>query len=260
MKFCTCGSEIKEHNKMCSKCFHKLKNYRLIAHDEIVLDCDIRGQGDEGIRRMCMVMSLDSYKIKIFKHEGGKSYHAHIQNIPHIAELPKEQNRRYKELIIKKYISKVREFVDAPELDDIDFNLCKWNFPVAKEGLAHYRYKTKKKFVDIINPDYENFCDLEIYNLATKQKISEYIPKVQGSGITARIIENLSIISLAKEFGLDVNGNKTSCPFHADGKTPSLVFYESQGRFHCFGNGCNADGNIIMFYAMMKRLNKEKAE
>ena len=76
-------------------------------------------------------------------------------------------------------------------------------------------------------------------------------PNPNGSGITAKITQRLSIIDLAKQFGLKVKHNKAVCPFHDD-KDPSLSFSDDKGLFHCFG--CGISGNIIKFYALMKKL------
>ena len=162
----------------------------------------------------------------------------------------KEEKKLYKELLIKKYIAKVRELIDSPELDDMDFSLCVPDHLVAEEYKLHFKYKTEKKLIAIINKDNKNFCEKDIYNLAIERE--KYKPITKGSGITAKIIEKISIIDLARKFGLEVNNGFAVCCFHEE-NTPSLKFYESQGRFFCFG--CRTGGNIIQFYAMMKKLN-----
>lgn len=234
--------------------FQTIKNLRPIGKNEVVLDCDIREQGDLGIRRICMAFSFEGYRIEIYKAQGQKSYHAHIKDIPHLTQLSKEQNKCYKELLIKKFIHKVREIIEAPELDYIDFSLCIPDHLVAEENKPHFKYHTIKKQIAVINEGYQNFCDKEVYDLAT-QEAKEYNPTIQGTGITAQITKRISIIDLAREFGLEVNSKGFAvCPFHPD-NNPSLKFYEEQGRFCCFG--CNEKGNIIYFYALMKQL-KEK--
>lgn len=233
------------------KAFQKIKNLRPIARNEIILDCDNRKLGDLGIRRIGMMFSYGGYKIEIYRADGQKSYHGHIKNIPHIAELPKEQNKLYKELLIKKYIAKVRELIEATELDDIDFSLCVPDHLVAEECKRHFKYRTIKNLVAVINPNHTNFCDRDIYEQATQ--LETYKPQVTGTGITAQIAQRISIVDIARQFGLDIKGNKTLCPFHPDNNTPSLVFYKEQGRFYCFG--CQTNGNIIYFYALLKKLN-----
>ena len=254
MKTCKCGAEVREDQEICIECYKKLKNLREIARDELVLDCDDREHGDVILRQVGMLFSADGYRLEVWRAEGGKSYHVHIKSIPYIAELPKEQNKLYKELLIKKYQDRVKEILGyEPEgLSKVDYSLCVPDHLVAEENKPHFKYKTEKKFVAVVNEGYENKCDKEVYNLATQQK-TEYNPTIKGSGITAQITRRISIVDIAKQFGLSVNKNKTLCPFHPDNNTPSLVFYEQEGRFYCFG--CLVKGNIIKFYAMLKELN-----
>ena len=255
MKTCyKCGKEIREEQKICYDCYKRLNNLREVLPNEIILDCDNREHGDLTLRRMGMLLSNEGYRLEIYKAEGQKSYHIHIKNIPHIEELPKEQNKLYKELFLKKYM---KEFVNIlgyePEgLSAMDFSLCIPKHLLAEEYKLHFKYHKEKKLIAVINEDYTNFCEVEIYNLATQEE-KEYKPNIESSGITAKIIEKISIIDIGKQFGLDIQGNKTLCPFHSDNKTPSLVFYENQGRYICFG--CNQKGNIIDFYFKIKQLN-----
>ncbi len=254
MKTCyICDKEIREEQKICYDCYKEVKNLKEIPANEIVLDCDHREFGDITLRRMGMILSVEGYRLEIYKAEGQKSYHIHIKNIPHIEELPKKQNKLYKELFLKKYMKRITEILGyEPEgLEKMDFTLCVPNHLVAEEYKTHFKYKTEKKLIVVINEENRNFCEIELYNLATQEK-EEYKPQVEGSGITAKIIEKISIVDIAKQFGLSIQGNKTLCPFHPDNNTPSLVFYESQGRYICFG--CNKKGNIIDFYSKLKGL------
>jgi len=236
--------------------FKQIKNWRQIEPNEIVIDCDNKkGLGDIGIRHICMVMSLDGYKIEIWKAEGQKSYHAHIKEIPHLEDLNKEQRRKYKEIILKKYISQVREFIEAPELDNIDFTLCA-NHSVAQEGKPHYKYGTIKTLRAVINEDNQNFCDIDVLEQA-KQGESIKIYKQgqsQGETLAQKIAQKISIIGIAKQFGIKVHGNMAVCPFHAD-TNPSLSLDDQKGLFHCFG--CHVSGNIIKFYYRLKKLNPD---
>lgn len=234
---------------MCYECFKKRTNQRNIALNEVILDCDNREVGTLGIITLVNFFSEQGYRVEVYKAEGQKSPHAHIKDIPNIADLPKEQNKIYKELLIKKYIAEANKIMPCPELDFIDFNLCIPNHLIAEENKPHWKYKTEKKLLGVLNNELQNFCEPDIYNQAIEVR-REYKSTIQGSGVTAKIIQAVSITDIARQFGLSLHGNKCLCPFHADGKTPSLIFYEQQGRFHCFG--CNADGNIIKFYAMLK--------
>jgi len=66
---------------------------------------------------------------------------------------------------------------------------------------------------------------------------------------------DLKIIEIADEFGLKPYGRKLRiCPFHTD-TSPSLSLSNEKGLFNCFG--CGAKGNIITFYAMLKKLKKK---
>lgn len=255
MKICpSCTLNFEENNteqKICFDCFKKNTGQRNIALNEIILDCDNREFGTLGIITLVNFFSEQGYKIEVYKAEGQKSPHAHIKDIPRISDLPKPQNKLYKELLIKKYIGKANNILLCPELEFIDFNLCVPNHLIAEENKPHWKYGTEKKLLGILNTDLENFCESDIYDQAIELR-QEYKPIVNGSGITAQIIKAISIKDIARQFGLSLKGNKCLCPFHADGKTPSLIFYEEQGRFHCFG--CNKDGNIIKFYAMLKEL------
>jgi hypothetical protein len=256
MKTCECGNEIRDDQSICHECFQKINNLRPIGRDEIVLDCDDRENGDNLLRQVGMCFSVDGYELEVWRVQGGKSYHIHIKNIPHISELPKEQNKLYKELLLKKYMHKVVELLgyEPAGINKLDFSLCIPDHLVAEENKLHFKYKQEKKLIAIINEENLNYCDMEIYSQATQQT-KKYNPKINGSGITAKIVQRISIIDMAKQFGLSVNKNKTLCPFHKDNNTPSLVFYEEQGRFTCFG--CDIKGNIIIFYAMLKQLNPD---
>lgn len=235
---------------MTYKEFQELKNLRPVARDEVVLDCDDRQQGDTGIRRVCLMFALAGYNIKVYKAEGQKSYHAHMQGIPHIAELPKEQNKAYKEQLIKRYLQRVKQYVSAPEIEKIDFTLCIPDHLVAAEDKPHFKYNTIKKLVAVMNPDKENFCERDIYEGVTNVKTAERKIKLT-SGITNKIIEKISIIDVARRYGIDVNSRSQAvCPFHID-SNPSLKFYDEQGRFVCFG--CNVKGNIIDFIYLLRK-------
>ena len=242
-----------KHN-MEYKELQKIRNWRDVEENEVILDCDNKkGFGDLALRQVGLMFSYDEYRLEIYKAEGQKSYHIHIKDIPHIAELPKEQNKLYKELLIKKYVDKAVKLLGRrPDyFGDIDYSLCS-KHSVAEENKKHFKYNSIKKLIAIINEGYENFCDKTIYNKVIENK-KEYNPNIKGSGITAEITQIISIIDIAKQFGLEVDKKGfTICPFHMD-SDPSLKFYESQGRFICFG--CNEKGNILYFYAFLKKLN-----
>lgn len=250
-----CGKEIKKDRKMCFECFKASKNLREIKLNEIILDCDNKdGFGNLAIRQIGLMMSVQGYRIEVWEH-GGKSYHAHIKNIPIIEQFSKEQRQLYKELVIKKYIALAMEGLDEMSyFNDFDFSLCLDNHLVAEENKPHHKTKKIKELIAVVNEDFINKAEKEIYDIVIKTKPSKYSPQIKGNGITSQITKKLSIINLAQEFGLEVDSKGFAvCPFHNDIK-PSLKFYENQGRFCCFG--CQVKGNIIVFYALMKKLSK----
>ena len=65
---------------------------------------------------------------------------------------------------------------------------------------------------------------------------------------------NLKIMDIADEFNIKPLRRKLRiCPFHDD-KDPSLSLSNEKGVFNCFG--CGVKGNIITFYAMLKKVGK----
>ena len=216
--------------------FKKIKNLRQIEDNEIVFDVDNRGVGFKAINFIAINLFKNGYKFEIYYAEGQKSPHLHIKGICNL-ELGKEQLRKYKELVLKKYTPK--EY-----LDSVDFSLCPKHL-VAEENKPHFKYKTIKKLLSTFNKDKDNFAEEKL--IERVKKVKERKTCQEGSGITAQIIQKISIIDVARRYGLDVQRNKCFCCFHDDvtGGTPSLVFYEDQGRFFCFG--CQTGGNLIDF-------------
>ena len=67
---------------------------------------------------------------------------------------------------------------------------------------------------------------------------------------------NLKITEIADEFGiLPLKRKLRICPFHKD-TNPSLSLDNEKGVFNCFG--CHTKGNVITFYAMLKKLEEGK--
>jgi hypothetical protein len=229
------------------------KNWRKIKPNEIIIDCDDRDKGYEGSRMLIQVMVLKGYKIEVYDH-GGKSYHGHIKDIEKIQDLNEEQRKLYKEKVLKKYIKKAKEiYGNLPCFDFIDFSVC-GNHLIAEENKVHYRSKQIKRLIGILNENYSNLCEKDIFDEITTQTTGfSYIAKHLSYGITSQIRQVISINFIADSFGLRPFGKKLRvCPFHAD-SNPSLSLNEELGLFHCFG--CNASGNIILFYALLKKLN-----
>lgn len=216
------------------------RNWRYILPNEIIIEFDSKPEWNvyEGspiaINETAYNLMKDKSNFQIFSHNG-KSPHLHIKNFD------RNLNEQEKIAFIKKYVPK-RFF------PFVDLSLCKKKPCIAKEFELHWKYGRRKLLLGEWNVGMSNIfpSDLEIEEPQQEKKIA-----VNGSGITAKIIKKVSIINVAKDYGLDVDRTgKCLCPFHPDNETPSLKFYDSQGRFHCFG--CNKDGNIIEFLKQLK--------
>ena len=59
-------------------------------------------------------------------------------------------------------------------------------------------------------------------------------------------INQISILQVAEDLGLEVQRHRMKCPFHED-DTPSLVLYSHTNSFYCFG--CAKTGNSITLYS-----------
>lgn len=243
---------------MNSKELLEIKNLRKQAPDEIIIDIDDREE--HGVRCFSAVGILlvnAGYHIELWYAEGMKQPHIHIKEIPHIADLTKEQGTRYRKLFYEKYIPKEFWNEKIP-----DFSICnpyeEAYHPIAEENKPHYKYKTIKTLRSEFNKDKINFCEPELYNQAKKEESKKITFNIQrelnGDYLYQKIASKISIIYMADCFGLKPLGRRLrNCPFHAD-KTPSL-FLDERGIFNCFGSDCKAKGNIIKFYAMLKKLN-----
>lgn len=247
--FCSLEYEANsEDRKMCFTCYKQITGQREIQRDEIIIDID------DPTLNGCMCVSAtginlfeNEYHFSLWYADGMKQPHIHIKKIPHIADLRDDQLKEYKRLFLMKYIPK--EFWN----DKIpDFNLCIANHLIAEENKPHKKYKTLKSLRSEFNENKLNFSEVDLLDKVNEIKKEEYKPLIDGSGITAKITQVINIKDIARQYGLTIHGDKTLCPFHADSKSESLVFYNN-GRFHCFG--CNEDGNIIKFYALLKELN-----
>lgn len=243
MKTCKCGTEIRDDQFECIECFRARNNLKWIAQNEIIFDMDDRQLGFEAINFIGVNLYYAGYKFEIWFAEGQKSPHLHIKDILGLENLTPEQLKEYKWAIIEKYCP--QEYLSFADKTLSGKHL------VAEENKPHFKYHTIKKLLGTWNENNQNLYEQGVYSKAKERE--EYKPNIQGSGITAQIIQKINIIDIARQFGLNVNRNKCLCPFHPDNNTHSLVFYEEQGRFCCFG--CQAKGNIIKFYAMLKELN-----
>ncbi len=64
-------------------------------------------------------------------------------------------------------------------------------------------------------------------------------------------LNQVSILQIAEDLGLDVKRHRMVCPFHED-DTPSLVLYPHTNSFYCFG--CAKTGNGISLYSEIKKM------
>jgi len=80
---------------------------------------------------------------------------------------------------------------------------------------------------------------------------------IKNPGIPKHFFKgDLKITDIADEFGLKPIGKKLRiCPFHTD-TNPSLSLSNEKGLFNCFG--CHKKGNLITFYAELKKLKRVK--
>lgn len=224
--------------------FKENKNLRHIQDNEIVLECDNREKGFEGINFIGINLYKAEYKFEVWYAEGQKSPHIHIKDIRFL-NLEGKELKKYKELFMNKYTP--REYIPFS-----DKTLCQNKHLIAEENKPHFKYKTIKKLLSVFNEGKENFAEPDLIELSRQQK-SERKVSIGGPGITAEIIKKISIIKIAKRYGVSVNRQGFAlCPFHPDNK-PSLKFYDSEGRFCCFG--CNRKGNLIDFIYLLRKHN-----
>ena len=215
---------------------------RYIKDDEIVFDFDNREKGDEAVFLTSILLATLKYNFEVWKAKGQKSAHIHIKNIQSL-DLDEEQLKNYKKIVLRNY---------APQesLEYLDIGLT-GKHRIAEENKLHYKYKTPKLLLESFNEDKINYAVKEFINEAKKIIIENKDREINsnGNGITAQIVSKISIIDIAREYGIKVRGNKAVCPFHAD-SNPSLCFDDSRGWFKCFG--CNVRGNIIDFISLLR--------
>ena len=224
---------------------------RIIYDNEIVFDADDREKGFEAINFIGINLYNAGYKFEIWYAQGQKSPHLHVKGIKFL-DLEGEQLMNFKKLFLKKYA--------GDYLGIIDIKLT-GRHRIAEENKPHYKYNTIKKLQAVWNEGKENYSDPDMIVDAQKKVIEKREGQrelnLNGSGVTAKIVQSISIIDLAIECGIKVKGKMAVCPFHED-KTPSLSFNDSKGLFNCFG--CNAHGNIIEFIYLLKNLKKNQKE
>lgn len=228
---------------------------------EIIVDTDDRSE--KGL--LCYMQTginlvNSGYHIELWYASGMKNPHIHIKDIVNLDTLSKEEGKEYRILFLEKYTP--REYWNDKIPDYSMANAYEDEYhPIAEENKPHHKYKTIKKLVSEFNADKINFVEIELYNEAVKRVAQKKEAKIQREGDTTgtklyqKIGAKISIVGLADKFGLKPMGKRLRvCPFHAD-SSPSLSLNDELALFKCFG--CEVSGNIIKFYAMLKKLNPE---
>lgn len=91
---------------------------------------------------------------------------------------------------------------------------------------------------------------------ATADATGEYYTK--NKNFSFEYAGEVKITDIADKFGLKPLGKSIRiCPFHAD-EEPSLSLSNKKGCFNCFG--CGKKGNLVTFYALLKKVNKNGVE
>lgn len=245
--------------KMNSAEYLKAKNLRKCETDEIIIDIDDRTENGLLCYMQTGINLVNvGYHIEIWFAEGMKEPHIHIKGIANLNSLTQEQGTVYRKLFFDKFIPK--EFWN----DKIpDYSMSKKYeekfHPVAEENKPHHKYKTLKLLRSEFNKCAVNQVEMDLWDKATTTQTTKfhYTPQEKNLSYDAplfrKIAREISIFKIADDFGIKPFGKKLRfCPFHADTK-PSLSLNEELGVFNCFG--CHTKGNIILFYALLKKLN-----
>lgn len=250
-KMCaSCGQEeVRTDQTICYDCYKRNTGQRLIRDNEIVIDID--DPTENGL--LCYMQTginlvNAGYHIQIYYADGMKNPHIHVKDILGLGDLDSYQLKNYKEAFIKKYVPKEFWNDKVPDLA-----LCSKHL-IAEEDKPHHKYKTIKKLRSEFNRNNQNYVEKDLLNdsLNVQSVQSVRINKPEGEYLYQKIASKIQITTIAKAFGLDVWKNKAICPFHSDSNA-SLNLNDEKGLFNCFG--CNASGNIIKFYAMLKKIN-----
>jgi hypothetical protein len=227
----------------------QIKNWRPILDNEIVIEYDDSPNSWEAINGTGINLFKDGFAFEIWYAKGQRSCHIHIKNLEGF-NVSDEARPKAKELFILKYVpEKHKPFVDL--------KMSEAKRLIAEENKLHFKYHTIKKLLGEFNQGHSNIFPKYIIQEAEESLKEKHQRKVSvvSSGITAEIIKKVSIIDLAKRrYKLDVDARGLCvCPFHND-NDPSLKFYDEQGKFCCFGRGCDKKGNIIDFIKYMEEL------
>lgn len=233
--------------------YHKLKNFRWIADDEIVFDVDDRELGFQAINHIAFNLFNADYGFSIYYAEGQKSPHIHLKILNLDKIITSDVRNKYKELFCLKYCpEKYHKYLDLSFYK-------KSRSPIAGELKPHFKYGTIKE-LKISFQKINYIEDLLLHQAHQAQKTIE--PKLSNDNDASghwinNINEHISILNVARSFGLSIKGTKSICPFHSD-KNPSLQFYDNEARFYCFG--CNVSGNLVDFIKLCYEHNLTRGE
>ena len=197
------------------------------------------------------------YSFAIFSTEGGRSPHLHIYDIDELDNFNIGQRNAYREIFLKKF---------CPKGSKPDINLCDEKHLCALEFATHFKYKKPKALLSFFWQGKNQGMDTEIWiDMVFKKPKKEIVekllhkkkPKKLGDLLkdTQRdlIINNLNFETVFKKYKIKYKGKKAMCPFHKDGD-PSLSFTNENGLWKCWGNGCEAKGDIITLIKMLEDL------
>lgn len=107
----------------------------------------------------------------------------------------------------------------------------------------------KKSFVELVESKIQRLAEKRGYQRFKERKgiVRDYTPN--RDCLAERLKSKITILDIAKHFGLDVQTGINICPFHPD-THPSLSVSPDGILFHCFG--CGASGDIFDFYALCR--------
>lgn len=215
---------------------------RWIEDDEIVIE-DLP---EKTLFKIADKMASVGYSLEYWKADKQETGHLHIKDIKFPEKLEKQELKQYKKQVIEKYMP----YGITPDMQLIG------KHRIAEENQPHYKAYGIKKLIKKWNGEKINYCEQELYfkakRLIAKQENRKVV--LNGSGITAEIIANISIIEKAKQYGFNPDEyGRCICLFHGGSNPTSLKFYDDMGRFYCFS--CGLKGNIIDFVAECKRKN-----
>lgn len=211
---------------------------RPIKDDEIIIEFDYPCPDTKmAISMLLNNLHFAEYSCEVWEAEGMFCSHIHIPGVIGLSRLSKKVRRKYRESFLKKYV---------PDYyyPYVDISLCCDGHRIAEEFKPHFKYGTEKRLIGIINPDTSNRIEEHLL----KRAEIELQKEIFGRKSYLYYQGDKTISDIAREFGIEVIGNKALCPFHND-TNPSLFFDDNRGLFNCFG--CNTGGGISKFKELL---------